>query len=47
MNNQNIIVYRLNPLYRIFKELEENINFKVIEILDEKNLINETKNLNN
>ena len=47
MNNQNIIVYRLNPLYRIFKELEENINFRVIGILDEKNLINETKNLNN
>ena len=47
MNNKNLIVYQLNPLYKIFKELEDNINFSVIEILDEKNLIDETKNLNN
>ena len=47
MNNKNLIVYQLNPLYKIFKELEDNINFRVIEILDEKNLIDETKNLNN
>tara|TARA_Y100000389_G_scaffold4566_1_gene4331 strand:+ start:380 stop:943 length:564 start_codon:yes stop_codon:yes gene_type:complete len=47
MNNQNLIVYRLNPLYKIFKELEEDINFRVIEILDEKSLINEIKNLHN
>ena len=42
MNNKNLIVYQLNPLYKIFKELEDNINFSVIEILDEKNLIDET-----
>ena len=47
MNNQNIIVYRFNHLYQILKELEKEIHFKIIEILDEKSLINEIKNLNN
>tara|TARA_B110000438_G_scaffold275602_1_gene296681 strand:- start:785 stop:1348 length:564 start_codon:yes stop_codon:yes gene_type:complete len=47
MNNQNIIVYRFNSLYQILKELEENINFRIIEISNEKSLINEIKNLNN
>ena len=47
MNSQNLIVYRLNSLYKIFKELEVDINLKVIEILDEKSLINEINNLNN
>ena len=47
MNNQNIIVYRFNPLYQILKELEEDIHFKVIQISDEKALTNEIQNLNN
>ena len=47
MNNRNIIVYRFNILYQILKELEEDINFKIIEILDEKALTNKIKNLNN
>ena len=47
MNNRNLIVYQLNPLYKIFKELEEDLNFRVIEILDEKSLINITKTLDN
>ena len=38
MNNQNIIVYRFNFLYQILKELEEDINFKIIQISDEKAL---------
>ena len=40
MNNQNIIVYRFNSLYQILKELEEDINFRIIEISNEKSLIN-------
>ena len=47
MNNQNIIVYRFSLLYQILKELEQEILFKIIEISDEKSLINEIKNLNN
>ena len=46
MNNQNIIVYRFSVLYKILKELEKDINFKILEILDEKSLSNEIKNLN-
>jgi hypothetical protein len=47
MNNHNIIVYRFHYLYQIFKELEKDIDFKIIEISNEKSLINEIKNLNN
>ncbi len=47
MNNQNIIVYRFNSLYQIFKELEKDINFKIIEISNEKSLNKEINNLNN
>ena len=36
MNNQNLIVYRFNLLYQILKEIEEDIQFKIIEISDEK-----------
>ena len=46
MNNQNIIVYRFNVLYQILKELEKDIEFKIIEISNEKALTNEVKNLN-
>ncbi len=47
MNNQNIIVYRFNLLYQILKEIEEDIQFKIIENSDEKVLTSEIKNLNN
>ena len=47
MNNQNIIVYQFSLLYQILKELEEDIQFKIIEISDEITLNNEIKNLNN
>ncbi len=47
MNDRNLIVYQLNPLYKIFKELEEDLNFRVIETLDEKSLISITKSSNN
>ena len=47
MNNQNIIVYRLNLLYQILKELEDDIQFKIIEISDEKALTSEIKKLTN
>ena len=47
MNNQNLIVYRFNLLYKILKELEEDIYFKITEFSDEKALTNEIKNLNN
>ena len=47
MNNQNLIIYQFKPLFKILKELERNLNFKIIEVLNEKNLNLEIKNLNN
>ena len=47
MNNQNIIVYQFNFLYKILKEIEKEIHFKIISISNEKLLKNEIKNLNN
>jgi hypothetical protein len=45
MNNQNIIVYQFNFLYKILKEIEKEIHFKIINISNEKLLKNEIKNL--
>ena len=47
MNNQNLIIYQFKPLFKILKELERNLNFKIIEVLSEKKLNLEVKNLNN
>ena len=47
MNNQNLIIYQFNPLYKILKELEQDLNFKIIESLNEKSLNIQIKNLNN
>ena len=47
MNNQNLIIYQFNPLYQILKELEKDLNFSIIESLNEKSLHNKIKNLNN
>ena len=47
MNNQNLIIYQFSSLYQILKELELNFNFKITEVLSEKKLNLETKNLNN
>ena len=38
MINQNIIVYHFNSLYKILKEIEPDIKFNIIEVLDEKSL---------
>ena len=47
MNYQNIIVYRFSHLYQILKELEEDTQFKIIEVSDEKALKDVIKDLNN
>ena len=44
---QNLIVYQFNTLYEILKELNENLNFKIIEAKNENSLkeqINISKN---
>ena len=43
MNKQNLIIYKFKSLYVVFKELEENLNFKIFEASDEK-ILNKVKN---
>ena len=47
MNNQVIIVYQFNTFYKIIKEIEEYLNFKVIEILDQTVLVNKINEIEN
>ena len=47
MNNQNLIIYKFNALYHIFEELSSELNFKIIEIKDEKLLNHKINSLNN
>ena len=44
MNKQNLIIYKFKSLYVIFKELEENLNFKIFEFSEEKNLKSKLNN---
>ena len=47
MSTQNLIIYKLNPLYYILEELSLDLNFKISLIEDENSLNQETKNYNN
>ena len=47
MINQNLIIYKHKVLHQVLKELEDVLNFNVIEILDEKLLNRKIKNLKN
>tara|TARA_Y100000741_G_scaffold360181_1_gene342027 strand:- start:1060 stop:1623 length:564 start_codon:yes stop_codon:yes gene_type:complete len=38
MDKPNLIIFKFKGLYQILKELEEFLNFKVIEVTNEKNL---------
>jgi len=41
MNNRNLLIYDSNTLYKIFEELKDSLNFKIINISkNEHNLIN-------
>ncbi len=44
---QNLIIYKFNPLYHIIKEIENDLNFTVIEITSEKVLFKKIKSLSN
>ena len=44
MLNQNLIIYKFNPLYHIFEELDLDLNFKIIHADSEKSLTNILKN---
>ena len=45
MNIKNLIIYKFDVLYNILKELEENLNFKILHISNNKILNTQIKNL--
>ena len=38
MSQQNLIIYQFTSFYKIFKEIEKELNFNIIEAIDEKSL---------
>ena len=47
MQSQNLIIYKFSKLYHILKEIELDLNFKIL-FEDNKNILNHTiKDLNN
>ena len=47
MNNQNLIIFNFKSLYLILKELEEHLNFKIVESPNVKNLNDKIENSKN
>ena len=47
MNIQNLIIFQLNSLYVVLKEIDLELNFNIIEAKNEKVLHDEIKNLPN
>jgi hypothetical protein len=47
MSYQNLIIYQFTSFYKIFKEIEQELNFNIIEVTNDKTLnstINELEN---
>ena len=47
MNNQTLIIYKFSYLYQVLKEVECELNFKIVEYFDEQILKNEIKSVKN
>ena len=47
MNNQNLLIYQLPYLYEIMRELEDYLNYKVIETSSQKSLDEQIKSISN
>ena len=47
MNNQNLLIYQLPYLYEIMRELEDYLNYKVIEISSQKSLNEHINSISN
>jgi hypothetical protein len=47
MNNQTLIIYKFSYLYQVLKEVEYELNLKIVEYLDEQILKNEIKSVKN
>ena len=47
MNNQNVIFYQFNSFYKILRELEADLNLNILQVLNDDELKEKAKNLNN
>ena len=47
MSNQNLIIYNFQSLYLILEEVEEHLNFKILDIHNIKDLNDKIKNSKN
>ena len=47
MNIQNLIIYKLNPLYHVLIEIDQELHFNIIQMQNENLLHKEIKNLEN
>ena len=47
MNNQNVIFYQFNSFYKIMRELEVDLNLNILQVLNDDELKEKTKNLDN
>ena len=47
MKFQNLIIYKLNPLYQVLKEIEKELHFNISEINEESLLYNKNNDLKN
>jgi hypothetical protein len=47
MNIQNLIIYRLNSLYNVLNEVDQELHFNIVDVQNENVLHNEIKNLKN
>ena len=47
MNNQNVIFYQFNSFYKIMRELEVDLNLNILQVLNDDELTEKTKNFDN
>ena len=47
MNNQNVIFYQFNSFYKIMRELEVDLNLNILQVLNDDELKEKAKNLDN
>ena len=47
MNNQNVIFYQFNSFYKIMREIEVDLNFNILQVLNDDELKEKTKILDN
>lgn len=47
MNNQNVIFYQFNSFYKILREIGPDLNLNILQVLNDNELKEKAKNLNN